>query len=105
HDDDFARHDLKIVVEQDLIAGFAFAEVVIDPTDRNGWRWRSVRRRCSWLEHGRAHGNTSAGSAVGTGRKARNPYTAHMPTVNNRINAARPKVMLSGMPVLSSSTV
>ena len=87
HDDKLARRDIEPIVEQNLVAGRALAEMMIEVRDLDeGWP------EIAAVEHQK----TSAGSATMTRRIAINPAATHMPTVSARVVKVSESVICIG---------
>src|SRR6516225_3172170 len=98
HDDNLAGHHFQVVLEQDLLARFPFAEIMAYPIDSD-YRHLIGKGR-AFLESG-THENTSAGSALMTFCKAKKPDAMHMPAESTRTRAIRPSVRYKGKPVMA----
>ena len=117
HDHDLAARDLEVVVEEDLLAQFAFAVVVIqvaDADDRIARRMAAGSGRVADRASGRDDSgmsgislgqwwqrsqNNSAGSASRSLRIARHPEAVHMPSVSTKTKAACESFNSSNSPV------
>src|SRR5438552_10952294 len=100
HHDQLPRRDFDPVVEQHLAARLPVTIEMVEPLDQNdrlpSLHNPGIERRNRISDHGRAHQNTSAGSAAMTRRTARIADIKHMPRVNPRLIKVSSTVIRKG---------